>query len=265
MTENLLSLPHSFEGVRKLVDRLRSQEGCPWDKEQTAKTLAPMLVEECHELVEAIENGDVEGIIEELGDVIFHMAFQLHIGASEKVFSDGIVFSNLIEKYIRRHPHVFDGQKVETREELIENWEAVKRAEKKGARKSVIDGIPSSLPALVYATAVQKRASRTGFDWDHITEVKAKVIEELDEIELAQNHTEKEEEFGDLLFTLVNIARKMKIDPEQSLRLANRKFSRRFFEMEELSKKMGLEFLETTLPEKDSLWDEVKKMENHEK
>lgn len=265
MTEKLLSVPHSFEGARKLVDRLRSLNGCPWDREQTAKTLAPMLIEECHELVEAIENGDVRETIEELGDVIFHIAFQLHIGVSKDIFSDEIVFSKLIEKYIRRHPHVFDGKKAETKEELIENWEAIKRAEKEGMRKSALDGIPPSLPALIYATSLQKRAERTGFDWEHINEIKAKVIEELDEMEIAQNHSERSEEFGDLLFTLVNIARRMEIDPEQSLRYANRKFSRRFSEMEELSKRRGLDFSETTILEKDSLWNEVKRMEAHEK
>jgi len=128
-----------------------------------------------------------------------------------------------------------------------------------------LDGIPSSLPALIYATSLQKRAERTGFDWEHINEIKAKVIEELDEMEIAQNHSERAEEFGDLLFTLVNIARRMEIDPEQSLRYANRKFSRRFSEMEELSKRRGLDFSETTIHEKDSLWNEVKRMEAHEK
>ena len=257
--------PHRFEGLQLLLGTLRGTSGCPWDKEQTSESLVPLMLEECYELFDAIEESNPPNIMEELGDVLFHLAFQMHIGSELNQFSDTELFKYTIDKYVRRHPHVFDGQKTETREELIENWETIKRAEKKGVSKSALDGIPSGLPALVYATAVQKRAERTGFDWDHITEIKAKVIEELDEMELAQNHAERKEEFGDLLFTLVNIARKMEIDPEQSLRFANRKFSRRFSEMEEISKKRGLDFSETTLLEKDSLWNEVKRMETYEK
>lgn len=261
MRDDISPFPSSFEGVRQLVSSLRSQEGCPWDREQTPKTLAPMLIEECHELVEAIENGDVSDIIEEIGDVLFHMAFQLQIGKSEGLFTDCKVFKSVNEKYVRRHPHVFGNEQVGTIEDLKGNWDRIKKIEKKGIRKSAIDGIPSDLPALAYADSIQKRASRTGFDWDDPDEIKDKVLEELDEIYAAQNHDEKQEEFGDLLFSIVNAARRMNIDSEQALRYSNRKFRKRFTEMESVCRKNGMDFANLTIEEKDELWNKVKEIE----
>ena len=261
MRDDISPFPPSFEGVRQLVSSLRSQEGCPWDREQTPKTLAPMLIEECHELVEAIENGDVSDIIEEIGDVLFHMAFQLQIGKSEGLFTDCKVFKSVNEKYVRRHPHVFGNEQVGTIEELKGNWDRIKKIEKKGIRKSAIDGIPNDLPALAYADSIQKRASRTGFDWDDPDKIKDKVLEELDEIYAARNHDEKQEEFGDLLFSIVNAARRMNIDSEQALRSSNRKFRKRFTEMESDCRKNGIDFTNLTLEEKDELWNKVKGIE----
>ena len=225
MRDDISPFPSSFEGVRQLVSSLRSQEGCPWDREQTPKTLAPMLIEECHEL------------------------------------TDYKVFKSVNEKYVRRHPHVFGNEQVGTIEDLKGNWDRIKKIEKKGIRKSAIDGIPSDLPALAYADSIQKRASRTGFDWDDPGEIKDKVLEELDEIYAAQNHDEKQEEFGDLLFSIVNAARRMNIDSEQALRYSNRKFRKRFTEMESVCRKNGMDFASLTLEEKDELWNKVKEIE----
>ena len=261
MRDDIAPFPSSFEGIAQLVSILRSQEGCPWDREQTPRTLAPMLIEECHELVEAIESDDVPDIIEEIGDVLFHIAFQLHLGKSEELFTDCKVFKSVNDKYVRRHPHVFGNEQAGTAEELKGNWDRIKKIEKKGIRKSAIDGIPGSLPALAYADSIQKRASRTGFDWDDPGEIKDKVLEELDEIYAAQNHVERQEEFGDLLFTIVNAARRMNIDSEQALRYSNRKFRKRFTEMESDCRKKGIDFAKLTIEEKEVLWNKVKKIE----
>ena len=252
------AFPDTFKGVQKLVERLTGARGCPWDKTQTMNTLIPMLVEECYELVEAIESNDVEEIIEEIGDVLFHMAFQMNIGVKKGFFKDKDIFASTTEKYIRRHPHVFGDKQINSMKELTETWEEIKKNEKED-RKSALDGIPKSMPSLTHSYSLQRRAAKTGFDWECEEDIRAKVIEEFDE--LANTHTEEEkiEEFGDILFSLVNAGRRMGIDPEQSLRNSNRKFENRFRAMEKISSSRGSEFKILTIEEKDSLWEEVKK------
>jgi tetrapyrrole methylase family protein/MazG family protein len=252
------AFPDTFKGVQKLVERLTGASGCPWDKTQTMNTLIPMLVEECYELVEAIESNDVEEIIEEIGDVLFHMAFQMNIGVKKGFFKDKDIFASTTEKYIRRHPHVFGDKQINSMKELTETWEEIKKNEKED-RKSALDGIPKSMPSLTHSYSLQRRAAKTGFDWECEEDIRAKVIEEFDE--LANTHTEEEkiEEFGDILFSLVNAGRRMGIDPEQSLRNSNRKFENRFRAMEKISSSRGSEFKILTIEEKDSLWEEVKK------
>ena len=252
------AFPDTFKGVQKLVERLTGARGCPWDKTQTMNTLIPMLVEECYELVEAIESNNVEEIIEEIGDVLFHMAFQMNIGVKKGFFKDKDIFASTTEKYIRRHPHVFGDKQINSMKELTETWEEIKKNEKED-RKSALDGIPKSMPSLTHSYSLQRRAAKTGFDWECEEDIRAKVIEEFDE--LANTHTEEEkiEEFGDILFSLVNAGRRMGIDPEQSLRNSNRKFENRFRAMEKISSSRGSEFKILTIEEKDSLWEEVKK------
>ena len=252
------AFPDTFKGVQKLVERLTGASGCPWDKTQTMNTLIPMLVEECYELVEAIESNNVEEIIEEIGDVLFHMAFQMNIGVKKGFFKDKDIFASTTEKYIRRHPHVFGDKQINSMKELTETWEEIKKNEKED-RKSALDGIPKSMPSLTHSYSLQRRAAKTGFDWECEEDIRAKVIEEFDE--LANTHTEEEkiEEFGDILFSLVNAGRRMGIDPEQSLRNSNRKFENRFRAMEKISSSRGSEFKILTIEEKDSLWEEVKK------
>jgi len=246
----------AFERMLTIMDELREQ--CPWDKKQTPTSLSPMLLEECCELIEAIENNDTENIIEEIGDVIFHLAFQIKLANSENLFDSKTIFRNVIDKYIRRHPHVFSNKKIKDIPELKKNWEDIKKLEKEKDRTSALDGIPKSLPSLAYAEVIQKRTANTGFDWETLPEIDEKVIEELNELKNATSEKEKQEEFGDLLFTLVNIARHQGIDAEQALRESNRKFHSRFTKMESLSSKRGQEFEKLNIKEKDALWDEVK-------
>ena len=258
MSFEKLDLPSSFEGLEEMVTYLTGPEGCPWDKKQTSTSLSPMLLEECYELVEAIENNDIENIIEEIGDVIFHLAFQIKLADSENLFDSKAIFRNVIDKYIRRHPHVFNNKKIKDIPELKKNWEDIKKLEKEKDRNSALDGIPKSLPSLAYAEVIQKRAANTGFDWETLPEIDEKVIEELNELKNARSEKEKQEEFGDLIFTLVNIARHQGIDAEQALRESNRKFHSRFTKMEILSSNRSQEFEKLNINEKDALWDEIK-------
>lgn len=258
MTTEKLDFNPSFEGLEEMVTYLTGPKGCPWDQKQTPSSLTPMLLEECHELIEAIENNDIENIIEEIGDVIFHLAFQIQLANSKNLFDSRIIFRTVIDKYIRRHPHVFGGKEVENIPELKKNWEEIKKLEKEESRSSALDGIPKSLPSLSHAEAIQKRAANTGFDWETLPEIDEKVIEELDELKKAKSKKEQQEEFGDLIFTLVNIARHQGINAEQALRESNRKFLSRFTKMEVLSSNRGQEFEKLNIKEKDALWDEVK-------
>ena len=185
------------------------------------------------------------------------MAFQIRLGNLAGLFNSKDIFHNVINKYIRRHPHVFENKTVSGIEELKRNWEDIKKSEKDKDRHSALDGIPKSLPSLAHAETIQKRAANTGFDWETSKEIEEKVIEELNELKDAASEKEKEEEFGDLLFTLVNIARHQGIDAEKALRVSNRKFITRFKKMEEVSANQGQEFEKLNINEKDALWNEI--------
>ena len=178
-----LTFSDTFEGILELVDQLRSAEGCPWDQEQTLQTLSPLLLEECYELVEAIEIESDSGRLEELGDLFLHLAFQISISEEESTFTRSDVFESALIKYIDRHPHVFAGQTVNSIEELKDNWEKIKQEEKKESRKSALDGIPQNLPSLSSAQKIQQKAARTGFDWDNPKEIQEKIMEEFFEFE----------------------------------------------------------------------------------
>ena len=256
-----LPFPYTFDGILELVDQLRSKEGCPWDQEQTLQTLSPLLLEECYELVEAIEIESPSGRLEELGDLFLHLAFQLSISEDEGSFTRSDVFESALRKYIHRHPHVFAGQTVNSIEELKNNWEIIKQEEKKESRKSTMDGIPQNLPSLSSAQKIQQKAARSGFDWDNSNEIRGKVLEELSEFESAETYDNLEEEFGDLLFSVVNMGRHSKIVPEKALRNANRKFISRFKSMETLATGQGKEFSDLPLQDQDDLWKQVKLQE----
>ena len=256
------SFPSSFEGVQRLVATLRSPDGCPWDREQSADSLKHLFLEECYELVEAIEEGDVEKIAEELGDVLFHGASQIQIAEERGDFIGEDVFRQVIDKLVRRHPHVFGDVVLEDAEEAVPRWDQIKRQEMKGTDRSILDGVPKAMPAMGYAQAVQGRAARMGFDWDDYAGVLDKVVEELRELEEAEGDDTREMELGDLLFSLVNASRWLGIEAETALRLANRRFYSRFTTMERLARSRGLDFESLSLDAKEELWQEAKRGES---
>ena len=256
--------PATYEGVVQVVDHLLGPDGCPWDKKQTHESLADMFLEECYELIEAIEEGDTAKMVEELGDVFFHVMFQLKLGEDGGKFDRKDVFRGLADKLVRRHPHVFDNKWVPDAEGAIANWDAIKRQERAASGASILDGVPKNMPALAYAQAVQGRAQRAGFDWDSFQGVLDKVAEELAEIEAADSDEERERELGDLLFSVVNAARWLGIEAEASLRGTNRRFYQRYAIMERLSRERGVSFDTLTMDEKEALWREAKAMVSNE-
>ncbi len=258
---NMPDYPATYDGVLQLLERLRGPKGCPWDRKQTHQSMTEMLLEECYELIEAIEENNIDEMIEELGDVLFHVAFQARIAEEAKEFTHGQVFEALISKLVRRHPHVFGDVQADDAEQVIANWDAIKRDEKTGSDDSILDGLPRHMPSLAYAQTVQGRAARAGFDWEDISGALDKVVEELGEINEAQSDEQKEHELGDLLFSIVNASRWMGIDAESALRHANGRFYRRYATMERFSRERGLSFAELPLDEKEALWQEAKALE----
>ena len=253
--------PDSFEGVLKLTAFMRGPEGCPWDREQTHESLKAGLIEECYELVEAIESGDPDALAEELGDLAINAAFHLAIAAERGAFPPSRVFGGLIDKIVRRHPHVFGDAEAATPDDVKRQWEAVKLSEKAASGASSLSGVPRSMPALSYAHAVQERAARLGFDWDDVGGVLDKVAEEAAELREADTGAEREAEFGDVLFSLVNAARWMGIDAEAALRGANARFRRRFSAMERAANGRGVGLRDVPMHEKEALWQASKKIE----
>ena len=258
---NMPDYPSTYDGVLQLLERLRGPNGCPWDRKQTHRSMTEMLLEECYELIEAIEGNNIEGMIGELGDVLFHVAFQARIAEEAEEFTHGQVFEALISKLVRRHPHVFGDVQADDAEQVVVNWDAIKRDEKAGSDESILDGLPRSMPFLAYAQSVQGRAARAGFDWDDISGVLDKVVEELGEINEAQSDEQREHELGDLLFSIVNASRWRDIDAESALRHANGRFYGRYTTMERFSRERGLSFAELPLDEKEALWQEAKALE----
>ena len=251
----------NFEGMGDLAARLRGPDGCPWDREQTPDSLKHLFLEECYELVEAIEEGDDAKVVEELGDVLFHAASIVRIAEESGAFSGEDVFAVAIAKLVRRHPHVFGDAVAEDSRQVGMRWDQIKREEMKGTDRSILDGVPKAMPSLAYAQAVQGRAARMGFDWDDYRGVIAKVAEELKELEAAESDAERELELGDLLFSLVNASRWLGIQAETALRRSNSKFYTRFVRMERLARERGHDFESLDMDAKEALWREAKTMD----
>jgi XTP/dITP diphosphohydrolase len=248
----------AFARLLQIMDELRAQ--CPWDKKQTLESLRHLTIEETYELSDAILSGDMENIRKEIGDLMLHLVFYSKIGAETGHFDIADVINGLCEKLIHRHPHIYGDVKVNSEEEVKENWEKLKLKE---GNKSVLSGVPVSLPAMVKASRIQEKARAVGFDWDHKEQVWEKVKEELEEFKQAAdsgNKKETEEEFGDLLFSLINYARFIDVNPEDALEKTNRKFIKRFKYLEEETNKAGLKLDEMSLDEMDFYWNQAKSL-----
>jgi MazG family protein len=247
-----------IDRLKQIVQRLRSPDGCPWDREQTHESLKPHVIEECYELIDAIDEKDDPGMQEELGDLLLQVVLHAQMASEEGRFDFDSIAEVISEKLIRRHPHVFGDTKLATSDAVLKQWDAIKRREKTD-RASALDGVPRGLPALAKAQKIQSKAARVGFDWADAQGALLKVNEEIKELQQADTSEKRAEELGDLLFSVVNFARKSKLDAEDLLEAATRKFSERFRKMEALAEFRGLDFSSLTLSEMDELWDEVKR------
>ena len=255
-----------FQTLVAIVERLRAPGGCPWDREQTHASLKRNLLEECYEVLEAIDGDDPQLLADELGDLLVQIGFHADIAREAGQFGVGDVLTKINRKLIRRHPHVFgDATAVDARE-VERNWEKIKEAERleQGVKKSPVDGIPKDLPALAAAQLMQERVVRVGFDWDDIGDVLNKLAEEVDELRRAGSHREKVHELGDVLFMIVNLSRWLDINAEDALRAGNRRFAWRYRKMEELADGRGQDFAQLPMEEKDFLWREAKVLEAEE-
>ena len=246
----------SFNVLKNTIAFLRSKDGCPWDQKQTHNSLKKNLLEESYELLDALESKDPQKIKEELGDLVCQVFFHCEIAEETGEFSISDVFSILNEKLIRRHPHVFGDSKALNPEDAHAIWQESKL--KENPNKSFLDGIPNSMPELAKAQLFQERAGLQGFDWDNIGDVIKKISEEFEEYSNSKTEEEKKEELGDLLFSIVNLARWVDIYAEDSLRKTNQKFYERFKIMEELAKKRNESFKEMSMDKKEMLWEEAK-------
>ena len=249
--------------LRQVVHRLRAPGGCPWDREQTHASLVPHLLEEAYEAAEAIHAGDPTLICEELGDLLLQPVLHAEIASESGAFDLDRMANELTEKLIRRHPHVFGDASAETSDAVIVQWDAIKRREK-GEARGYLEGAASGLPALMRAQKLQKKAARVGFDWPDREPVFAKILEEVAELEDAVQNSEPaciEEEVGDLLFSVVNLARKLGVEAEVALAASNEKFVRRFHAMEQRLTDQGTKLGEAALTEMDAVWDAVKATE----
>jgi len=245
----------------KIMAALRSEHGCPWDKQQTRYSLKPFIIEEAYEVLEAIDQGDPGAVKEELGDLLFQIVFQSRIAEENNEFGISDVIETIAGKMMSRHPHVFGGAACRTAEEVVVNWEEHKKREGK-QRSSILEGIPKELPALLRAHRLQSRASRVGFDWDRVDDVLVKLDEEVREFKEAVKKKEKgeiEDELGDILFMIVNVSRFIGVNPEDALRKTISKFISRFRYMEMAAADGGRKLSDMTLAEMDALWDDAKR------
>ncbi|MDF2902746.1 MAG: Tetrapyrrole (Corrin/Porphyrin) methylase, MazG protein [Bacillus sp. (in: firmicutes)] len=253
-----------FAKLRQIIAELRGPNGCPWDKKQTYQSLKKYLIEESYELIEAINNDDIDHMIEELGDVLLQVMLHAQIGEDEGYFSIDDVIEGISAKMIRRHPHVFGNVEVNNVEDVLSNWEEIKSGEKTKREASLLDKVGMAQPSLIRAFELQKEAAKVGFDWQETAPVWAKVKEELkefeDEINKAENNENSLKEFGDLLFSMINLARFYKIHPEEALLATNQKFTKRFQFVEAKVKESGRVFADHDLDELDQYWEQAKKL-----
>lgn len=260
----------ALEDLIKIMEKLRSKDGCPWDREQTHESISHNLLEEAYEVYEAIKKSNDEQLKEELGDLLLQVVFHAQIAKERGAFDIYEVADEIKNKLIRRHPHVFGDKELKTSDEVLQNWEQIKKKEK-GEELHTLETIPKSMPSILYALNVQKKASRLGFDWKEASLVLAKLEEELSELKKAYEEYKNgdldiasvEEELGDVLFAAINFARLAKIDPEFSLRKVTEKFVNRVKLAEELAEKEGVNFSELTVEELDRFWELAKKVLNN--
>ena len=246
-----------------IMAKLRAPDGCPWDQKQDHKSLKPYLIEESCEVLDAIDSGDMKHLEEELGDVLMNLVFHAQLATEKNQFTFQDVARTISEKMVHRHPHVFADETNLTPEEVEAQWEKIK-AEEKAERESILDGIPNSLPALMRAQKVQRKAAKVGFDWPDDRGPREKIVEELAELEHAVQEGDKEEiekEFGDLLFSMVNLARHLEIDADHALNLSNRKFTERFKHVEKSCRDQQIDMKSAGLEKLDEFWDEAKALE----
>lgn len=250
----------SFDRLVNIMARLRGENGCPWDREQTHESLKPYLVEETYEVIDAIDSGDMKNLKEELGDFLLQVVFHATLAKESGEFGMDDVCDGICEKLIRRHPHVFGQSEADTAEKVLRQWNEIKKVEKT-ERKSILDGVPKSLPALLRASLLQEKASSIGFDWSDWRGAFAKIEEETAELkaDLESGRDDKlDEEFGDLLFSIVNVTRFLNVDPENALRMTIAKFIRRFEYVEKRLAETGVTPAEAGLERMDALWNEAK-------
>jgi tetrapyrrole methylase family protein/MazG family protein len=260
-----LATASSMERFQETIAHLRAPEGCPWDRNQTHQSLRPYLLEETYEVLEALDNGDPQALCEELGDLLLQVVLHSQVAVDEGTFKLTDIVAGINAKIIRRHPHVWGDAVVRDESDLNVVWRQQKAAEKanNGSKpESILDGIPPALPALAQAYAIQKKAAGVGFDWETIDPVIDKIAEEIEEIKTAESEQDRAAEIGDLLFTVVNWARWLKIDPETALREANGRFRVRFRYIEEQARQQGRDLKEMSLAEMDALWNEAKTQGN---
>ncbi|MBK8774583.1 MAG: nucleoside triphosphate pyrophosphohydrolase [Chitinophagaceae bacterium] len=253
------SVADSFLKLIKIMNELREQ--CPWDKKQTIHTLRQMTIEETYELADAITDNNLKAIKEELGDLLLHIVFYSKIGQEQNAFTLQEVIDGICQKLIVRHPHIYADVKVKDADEVKQNWEKIKLRE---GRNSVLDGVPNALPAMIKALRLQEKSKQVGFEWSNKAQVWDKVKEEMEELKEAEKigiQDKIEDEMGDLLFSLINFARFLQVDPENALERTNKKFIRRFTLMEQEAKKQSRMLHNMTLEEMDDLWNNIK---NHE-
>jgi len=255
-----LSLPEDLSQFTTLIDiiaRLRAPDGCPWDKKQTHASLRKNLLEECYEVLEALDEGNSDKLCDELGDLLMQVVLHTQIATEAGEFELGDVVNSITTKLIHRHPHIFGSKKVKDAEEVALNWEVLKQEERGGT--SMLASMPKQMPALGYSQEIQRRVAQVDFDWEDIDGVIEKLAEEVSELKQADSQERKAQEFGDLLFTLANIARRLGIDSEAALREANQRFYRRFTYMEEVCRQRGLNFGELSFDDQNALWEEAKR------
>ena len=254
-------LPENLSQFDTLVDiiaRLRAPDGCPWDRKQTHASLRENLLEECYEVLDALDEGDSGRLCQELGDLMMQIVLHAQIASEAGEFELGDVVNSINAKLIHRHPHIFGSLEVKDAEEVALNWEALKQ-EERGADTSILASVPKQMPALGYSQAIQRRVAQVGFDWKDIDGVIDKLTEEVGEFKQADTEKQRGREFGDLLFTLVNIARRLGVDSEAALREANQRFYGRFTYMEEVCRQRGVNIGDLSFDEQNALWEEAKK------